>query len=70
MVTEFEVQKGFWEVHTALDGSQINQSNRETQSCYTIKRNIKQESGSLWTQRVQFGLLSLFPLSVNHSHYF
>ena len=32
--------------------------------------NTKQESGSLWTQRVQFGLLFLFPLSGNHSHYF
>ena len=29
-----------------------------------------QESGSVWTQWVQFGLLSLFPSSVNHSHYF
>ena len=26
----------FWEVHTALDGRRINQSNRELQSCYTI----------------------------------
>ena len=26
----------FWEVHTALDGPRINQSNREFQSCYTI----------------------------------
>ena len=27
---------GFWEVHTALDGPRINQSNRGFLSCYTI----------------------------------
>ena len=31
---------GFWEVHTALDGPRINQSNREFLSCYTIMFNI------------------------------
>ena len=30
----------------------------------------EQESRSLWTRRVQFGLLSLFSLSVTHSHNF
>ena len=30
----------------------------------------KQESDSLWTQRDQFGPLSLFPPSVTHLHYF
>ena len=28
---------GFWEVHTALDGPRLNQSNCELHSCYTIK---------------------------------
>ena len=27
---------GFWEVHTALDGPRLNQSNCEFHSCYTI----------------------------------
>ena len=30
---------GFWEVHTALDGPRLNQSNRELLSCYTIMPN-------------------------------
>ena len=33
MVAEFEVQYSFWEAHTAFDGHQINQSNREFQPC-------------------------------------
>ena len=31
---------GFWEVHTALDGPRLNQSNCEFHSCYTIMNNI------------------------------
>ena len=31
---------GFWEIHTALDGPRINQSNHEFLSCYTIKSRI------------------------------
>ena len=36
---------------------------------FDIDENYEQESGSLWTQWVQFRLLSLFPLNVNQSHY-
>ena len=31
---------GFWEVHTALDGPRLNQSNCEFHSCYTIITTI------------------------------
>ena len=50
---------GFLEVHTALDGPRINQSNREFRSCYTIicsywpiARSIRE---NIWTAVLKYG---------------
>ena len=43
---------GFWEVHTALDGPRLNQSNCEFHSCYTINTRITLDNSNRFSSPI------------------